>query len=138
MNPFLTDLGVEVRSSELGRASIALDLAARHMNPWQLTHGGVLMSLLDVVMANAARSHLDEQKGVVTLEMKTSFLQAGGQTGQQLEARGVVLHQTATLFFCEAEVWLDDALVAKASGSYKSFKMPQRTRQSNHTNESQP
>jgi uncharacterized protein (TIGR00369 family) len=128
MNPFLIDLGVEVHSSELGHACLVLDLAQRHMNPWQLTHGGVLMSLLDVAMANAARSHLDDQKGVVTLEMKTSFLQAGGQAGEQLVVRGLVLHQTATLFFCESEVWLDKALVAKGSGSYKSFKMPQRNR----------
>ncbi len=38
-----------------------------------MTHGGAVMTLLDVAMAVAARSARKES-GVVTIEMKTSFM----------------------------------------------------------------
>ena len=53
-------------------------IARRHPNGTVLivTHGGVLMTLLDVSMATAARS-IEPDMGVVTIEMKTSFMRPG-------------------------------------------------------------
>jgi acyl-coenzyme A thioesterase PaaI-like protein len=59
------------------------------------------MTLLDVVMAHAARSPGDdgvaEHSGVVTVEMKTSFLRPG--LGR-LVGTGRRLHRTASMAFC--------------------------------------
>ncbi len=55
------------------------------------------MTLLDVTMAMAARSESADM-GVVTIEMKTSFMQPARGP---LVAKGVLLHRTATMAFTE-------------------------------------
>ncbi|QJQ05046.1 PaaI family thioesterase [Undibacterium piscinae] len=122
LNPFLHELGVEFLQMEDGQAKLALDLTTRHMNSWQITHGGVLMTMLDVVMAMAGRSLSAEHKGVVTVEMKTSFLQPGGIAGGRIDAHGKAFHQSTTMCFCEGEIWNGDKLVAKAMGTFKYLR----------------
>ena len=82
------------------------------------------MTLLDVVMAHAARAPGDdgvaETSGVVTVEMKTSFLRPG--LGRVV-ASGRRLHRTASMAFCEASlVDADGQLVAHATGTFKYLK----------------
>lgn len=122
LNPFLQHLGVENIQAAAGRSSLNLELAERHMNSWDMPHGGVLMSLLDVAMAMAARSLPAEPKGVVTVEMKTTFVQAAGKPGDRLEARGLAYHQSATMCFCDGEIWLGEQLVAKGSATFKYLR----------------
>jgi uncharacterized protein (TIGR00369 family) len=122
LNPFLHSLGVEFLEMENGQAKLALDLREEHMNSWQITHGGVIMTLLDVVMAMAGRSLSEDLKGVVTVEMKTNFLQPGGIPGGRMEARGRAYHRSSTMCFCEGEVWNGDRLVAKAMGTFKYLR----------------
>lgn len=122
LNPFLHDLGVEFLEMENGQARLALDLTGRHMNSWQIAHGGVIMTMLDVVMAMAGRSMNSDLKGVVTVEMKTTFLQPGGVPGGRMEARGKAFHQSTTMCFCEGEVWNGDKLIAKAMGTFKYLR----------------
>ncbi|MFZ6862535.1 PaaI family thioesterase [Undibacterium sp. Ji67W] len=122
LNPFLHDLGVEFLEMENGTARLSLDLTEKHMNIWQITHGGVIMTLLDVVMAMAGRSLHEDLKGVVTVEMKTSFLQPGGVVGGRIEARGKAFYQSTTMCFCEGEVWNGDRLIAKAMGTFKYLR----------------
>ncbi|MCX8113875.1 MAG: PaaI family thioesterase, partial [Burkholderiaceae bacterium] len=84
-------------------------------------HGGVVMSLLDVAMARAAKSRVEAERGgavgSVTVEMKTSFFRpARGR----VVARGRVLHRSTTMAYCEAElVDAEGLLVAKALGTIK-------------------
>lgn len=120
--PFLKDLGVEFLGMGGGEAQVALLVQERHMNSWQVTHGGVTMTLLDVVMSMAGRSLDPEARGGVTVEMKTSFLQPGGTPGSRLVAKGKVFHRSTTMSFCEGEVWNGDKLVAKAMGTFKYLK----------------
>ncbi len=121
-NPFLHDLGVEFLGMGNGEAQVALNLLPRHMNSWHVTHGGVTMTLLDVVMAMAGRSLDPNAKGGVTIEMKTSFLQPGGKPGGRLIAKGKAFHRSTTMCFCEGEVWNGEQLVAKAMGTFKYLK----------------
>jgi uncharacterized protein (TIGR00369 family) len=120
--PFLADLGVEFLGMANGEASVALNLSPRHMNSWQVTHGGVTMTLLDVVMSMAGRSLDPDARGGVTIEMKTSFLQPGGKPGTRMIAKGKAYHRSTTICFCEGELWNGDKLVAKAMGTFKYLK----------------
>lgn len=120
--PFLHDLGVEFLGMGNGEAQVALNLEARHTNSWHVAHGGVTMTLMDVVMAMAGRSLDPEAKGGVTIEMKASFLQPGGKPGERMVAKGKAFHRSSTMVFCEAEVWNADKLVAKAMGTFKYLK----------------
>ena len=122
--PFVEHLGFELVRFEAGEAEIALQLREELCNSWSVAHGGVTMTLLDVVMAHAARSphqpgH-DSSPGVVTVEMKTSFLRPG--LGR-LVARGRLLHRTASLAFCEGSVLDGEGqLAAHASGTFKYLR----------------
>ncbi|MEC5217081.1 acyl-CoA thioesterase [Actimicrobium sp. GrIS 1.19] len=120
--PFLDDLGVEFLGMADGQAQVALTLTARHMNGWQVGHGGVTMTLLDVAMAMAGRSLEPTARGGVTIDMTTSFLQPAGQPGGRLIATGRACHRSTTLVFCEAEVRNGERVVAKAMGTFKFIK----------------
>lgn len=121
-NPFLTYLGVEFVEMGDGAAELMLELQPHHMNSWQVTHGGVTMTMLDVVMALAGRSLYPQAEAAVTVEMKTSFLQPAGQTGARIVAKGRAFHRSTTMCFCDGELWHGDQLVAKAMGTFKYFK----------------
>jgi uncharacterized protein (TIGR00369 family) len=122
--PFVEMLGFELMRFEPGIAEIAVPLRDELTNSWGVAHGGVTMTLLDVVMAHAARTPsvdgVVETSGIVTIEMKTSFLRPG--LGR-LVGTGRRLHRTASMAFCEGS--LVDAggeLVAHATGTFKYLK----------------
>jgi len=122
--PFVELLGFELLRFEHGEAEIAMQLREEFTNSWGVAHGGVSMTILDVVMAHAARSPgedgVAESSGVVTVEMKTSFLRPG--LGR-LVGTGKRLHRTASLAFCEASlVDGDGQLVAHATGTFKYLR----------------
>ena len=120
--PFIKDLGIEFLSMTPGESRLALQLQARHLNSWNVAHGGVIMTLLDVAMAVAGRSLQPNAQGGVTVEMKTSFLQPA-KGGSRITAIGRTLHRSTTLAFCEAEIrGPDNALVAKSMGTFKYLR----------------
>ena len=60
--PFVEGIGCELQRFEGGQAEITLALTENHTNSFGVAHGGVMMTLLDVAMAHAARSlRLDAQ-----------------------------------------------------------------------------
>jgi uncharacterized protein (TIGR00369 family) len=129
--PFVEQLGLELHRCDGGHAEVRVDLDAAHLNSWEVAHGGVLMTLLDVAMAHAARSlhgkEPDHGPGVVTVEMKTSFMRPGEG---RLVAKASVLHRSTTMAFCEGSVFDDDQhLCAHATATFKYLrKLPTRGR----------
>lgn len=120
--PFIEELGVEFLSSGEGLAVAALNLEPRHLNSWDMAHGGVLMSMLDVVMAVAGRTLFPGATGGMTIEMQTTFLQPAAARSR-LTATGHAYHRSHTMAFCEAEIRDQDArLVAKSTGIFKYRK----------------
>jgi uncharacterized protein (TIGR00369 family) len=126
--PFAKDLGLELLLAEEGRSRVALEVLARHLNGWGAVHGGVIMAVLDVAMAIAARTLQPRGEGVVTIDMKTSFMQAGPTQGR-LVAVGSCVHRSGGMAFCEAEVrGVGDGLVARSSGTFKLLRQrPEET-----------
>ncbi|MET0541108.1 MAG: PaaI family thioesterase [Variovorax sp.] len=120
--PFIHLLGAELLRFEEGESEIALTLRDELNNSWQVAHGGVVMTLLDVAMAHATRvpRKADEgpdPRGVVTIEMKTTFMRpAQGR----VRCTGKLLHRSAALAFCEATL-VNEAgeRLAHATGTFK-------------------
>ena len=97
--PFVETLGLELHGAADGHAELRCDLHEALTNSWEVAHGGVVMTMLDVAMAVAARTAHRGGQGVATIEMKTSFMRpAEGE----LRALGKLLHKTTTMAFCEA------------------------------------
>jgi uncharacterized protein (TIGR00369 family) len=117
--PFVQLLGFELMLFEGGRSQINYTPKPEHLNSFNVVHGGASMTLLDVTMAVAARSILPEM-GVVTIEMKTSFMQAARGP---LVAKGRLIHRTATMAFTEASIFnADEKICAHATGTFKYVK----------------
>jgi len=122
--PFVELLGLEFLAWEAGRCEVALNLREELCNSWSVVHGGVTMTLLDVAMARAARSPNQPghatSPGVVTIEMKTSFMRPG--LGR-IVGKGRLLQRTASMAFCEASVFDESGqLIAHATGTFKYLK----------------
>lgn len=117
--PFVSHLGFELMLFEGGHSQIDYLPRPEHLNSFHVTHGGALMTLLDVTMATAARSVLPDM-GVVTIEMKTSFMQpARGK----LSGKGRLMHRTATMAFTEATIYDEEGRAcAHATGTFKYVK----------------
>ena len=122
--PFVEMLGFELVRFDPGVAEIAVPLREELTNSWGVAHGGVTMTLLDVAMAHAARSPGPdgelERTGIVTIEMKTSFMRPG--LGRVV-ASARRLHRTASMAFCEASmVDGEGQLIAHATGTFRFMK----------------
>ena len=120
--PFVTHLGFALDLFEGGNSAIGYTPEPEHLNSFAVTHGGAIMTLLDVTMATAARS-VQKDMGVVTIEMKTSFMRPAPGDGSRLTAKGRLIHRTATLAFTEATLYdASDKACAHATGTFKYVK----------------
>ena len=122
--PFVEELGLELWGFGDGHAELRVDLAEAHLNSWEVAHGGVLMTMLDVAMAHAARSihqhQPDRGPGVATIEMKTSFMRPAEGA---LRAAAKLLHKTTTMAFTEGTVFDGQGRIcAHATGTFKYLR----------------
>ncbi|MBA3595886.1 MAG: PaaI family thioesterase [Methylibium sp.] len=130
--PFTEQLGFELVRLGGGESEIVVALREEHLNSFRVAHGGLTMTLLDVAMSHAARSvnmtaadatgvgPVDHGPGVVTIEMKTSFMRPGQG---RLRGTGKLLHRSMTLAFCEGSVFGEDgALCAHATATFKYLR----------------
>jgi uncharacterized protein (TIGR00369 family) len=117
--PFVQLLGFELMLFEDGLSQINYDPKPEHLNSFNVVHGGAAMTLLDVTMAVAARS-VSPEMGVVTIEMKTSFMRAAKGP---LVAKGKLIHRTATMAFTEASIFdAEGNICSHATGTFKYVK----------------
>jgi uncharacterized protein (TIGR00369 family) len=118
--PFVEHLGFTLEKLEGGESELHYAPAPEHQNSFAVTHGGAVMTLLDVVMATAARS-VDVDMGLVTIEMKTTFMRpAKVAVGQKLLGRGLLQHRTRSMAFTEGRIYDNEGqLCAMATGTFK-------------------
>jgi uncharacterized protein (TIGR00369 family) len=114
--PFVEHLGFQLRRMEDGESTLEYEPKEEHLNSFSVAHGGAVMTLMDVAMAVAARS-VDREMGVVTIEMKTTFMQPSRGL---LTAKGRLLHRTATMAFVEATITDEKGRAcAHSTGTFK-------------------
>ena len=120
--PFVTHLGFELEVFDGGESAIGYTPLPEHLNSFAVTHGGACMTLMDVTMATAARS-VQKDMGVVTIEMKTSFMRPAPGDGSKLTGKGRLIHRTASLAFTEATLYdVGGRACAHATGTFKYVK----------------
>lgn len=127
--PFVEHLGFVREKAEDGLAVVSLELRPELCNNHGGGHGGVVMTLLDSAMANAALSKIDFDREVVTIDMHIAFMRPS--TGK-LTATGRAVGGGKSVCFCEAEI--TDAhghAVARAMGTFR-YRRPGGTHQAEH------
>jgi uncharacterized protein (TIGR00369 family) len=120
--PFMRLLGMQRDYSSGGKAQMSLEPIADLGNVIGAVHGGVVVTLLDVVMASAAVSIIDFSKTVVTLNLTTSFVEPGRG---KLIAQGEVVQHDQDVAWCKAQVRdAQGRLVAQAQASFRYLPRP--------------
>jgi uncharacterized protein (TIGR00369 family) len=112
-------VGIELSEAEEGRAVVSMRPGDRHLNPGGTVHGGAISTLVDVAMAEALNTTLDEEaERPVTVEMKVNYM-APGKPGV-IVAAARVRKGGKRVTVVEAEVVQeeDEEVVALATGTY--------------------
>ena len=94
-NPYVNFLGIDFTVIEEGRVEAHMPL-----HDEQRQYSGVTPL----------------EKDVLTAELKMSFLRAAW--GNELIAKGTVIKAGRNIHFCECEIYCDDKLVSKSSGTF--------------------
>lgn len=88
----------------------------RHCNSRGITHGGMLMAFADGLLGTAV---FRETKTVaLTIRMNSDFL-SSARPGDWLEGTARVTKATRSVVFCEAELFVGQRPVMKATGVFK-------------------
>ena len=102
-NHFTNHIGFTMEKIAPGMTEGYLDLQEHHLQQMNFVHGGVSATLADVVMGFAAYTLVKRGQGVVTVELKMSYLNPA--VGDKLFVKGYVIKAGQRLVFCEAELW---------------------------------
>ena len=118
--PFIGHLGIVTEALGEGRAQLRLALRPELTNSFGGAHGGVILTLLDVASATATRTLHPRSRGVITIDLATSFLDAGKG---ELVAEARVVRDGRSAVFVEAEVRsAEGALVARAMATCRAIE----------------
>ena len=115
-NPYVNHLGVQFTTVEDGIVEARMPLHDEQRQYRGVIHGGVLAALADTIAGFAAYTMTPLEKDVLTAELKMSFLRAAW--GNELIAKGTVIKAGRNIHFCECEIYCDDKLVSKSSGTF--------------------
>lgn len=121
--PFAALLGIRKVAVAPGSVTTALSIKPELMNSWHVSHGGALMSLLDLTLGMSAKSLDPASNGATTVELKVNFLAAA--TGE-VTAQGHAQRAGRSLVFAEGEIRDSGGkILAKATGTFK-LRFPER------------
>jgi uncharacterized protein (TIGR00369 family) len=116
---FVQSLGIELTASGEGWCETRAKVSPSHEQQHGFIHAGVLMTVADHTCGGAAASMVSEDKDVITVENKVSFLRPA--SGSVLLCRAEVLRAGRNLIFVEADVSVERegrrANVARASST---------------------
>ncbi len=112
---FMHLIGADLTRIAPGRVEAELNLGEQHLQQRGFAHGGLVATMADLVAGFAGVTLLPDNYGLVTADLKISYLNPG--VGTKVKAIGWVLKAGRRLHFCEAEVWCDEVLIAKATAT---------------------
>lgn len=93
MNSMAGTLGYDIVEVTAGRAVVAAEPTAAHLNPAGTVHGGLAATLLDSCMGLAVHSTLESGFGQTTLEFKVSLVRAVTPETGLVRAEGRVVYR---------------------------------------------
>jgi uncharacterized protein (TIGR00369 family) len=73
-SPFFRHLSMPVKGLGIGYSLVELEIRNEHLNPFGGLHGGVYASVIDTAAYWAVYCELDEDVGLISLDLKVDFL----------------------------------------------------------------
>jgi len=87
------------------------------LNTGGIAHGGFIATIADTGMGNAAHI-VAGNKRCVTINLDIKFISAG-KLNEKLIGKVKVLKRTKTLVFISSEIFVNEKIIATASGTWK-------------------
>jgi len=120
-SPF-TDPWEPLYSRRTERAVIlGLRLAKAHTNARGLIHGGLMAALADNAMGYSCAQATGWRSSFVTISLAVDFT-GSADIGQWLAVESEVIRTGSTICFAQCLVKADDAVVARANGTFRAVK----------------
>lgn len=101
-----------------GTLRLGMRIEARHCNRRGFAHGGLLVTLADLILGYSL-GRAGGQRGMVTVNLTTDFA-GSAQLGQWVEASADIQKATGSLAFANCYVTADGQRVVRASGIFKA------------------
>ena len=101
-SPFPSHLPMRLVAMEWDRAVVELEVAACHLQPFGIVHGGVIATLIDTATFWAAFGSLPEDSGLVNVDLKLNYLSA--VKSGRLTATGRLIRGGRTISYAEAGI----------------------------------
>jgi uncharacterized protein (TIGR00369 family) len=100
--PYFQLLSMTIIEIGEGTSRLEIALSKKHLQPFQMVHGGVFSSLVDAAAFWAVYPLLNDGQGLTTVEMKLNYL-APALTGKMM-AQGTCIKLGKTLALGQTEV----------------------------------
>ena len=120
-NPFVESVGPLYGHRDeglAGRLVLGLRVERRHCSPSGFCHGGMLMSMADMLLVLGANLQAGHDRFMSTVSLSADFL-APVPRGAWLEGRIDVLRSTRNLVFCQGLFRVDGEPVLRVDGIAK-------------------
>ena len=102
-----------------GRLQLGFRVAARHVNPGNACHGGMLGTFADILISSAAQYQSDiPRQFLPTVSLQMDFM-APAPLGSWVQGEAEVLKVTKNLIFSQGLVRADGTTVLRASGIFR-------------------
>ena len=101
--PFFIHMGMRVTELDIGSSKVVANISKNHMNPFGGLHGGVFSSVLDTAAYWSAYCDLQEDQGLVTIDLKVDLL--APVLGRTIIATGKRIKSGRTLVLTESQLF---------------------------------
>jgi acyl-coenzyme A thioesterase 13 len=118
-NTFIDHIGPIWMNREGNRVRLAVKLLRRHTNPTGTTHGGLLMSLIDVTMGLNASALFGTLGVVATVQTSNNFIGAARE-GEIVIAEASIERQTKTMTFVSGRALAADRVLIVSTGIFRN------------------
>lgn len=117
LNSLSHHIGISLTDISAGEVWAKVPISQEVSQQDNIAHGGLTLTLADVVAGFAAYSLVEENQRVVTAELKNSFFKPG--KGDYLIGKGTVVKAGRQMMFCESEIFAETngerTLIAKST-----------------------
>jgi uncharacterized protein (TIGR00369 family) len=103
-----------------GRHHFVLRAEARHCNTHGIVHGGLMMTMADLMLCATAKAATEGQP-VITISMANEFA-AAAREGELLEATGEIVRGTGSMVFVRGQVHVAERITMSCSAVVKRLR----------------
>ena len=104
---------------------LGVRLSKHQLNPIGTTHGGMLMSLMDVTLGATAARVLGHEGVVATVQLSCNMI-AAAREGEWIHGEGRVDKTTRTLSFVSGRIMAGDRVLLTATGIFRNPPDPSK------------